>query len=152
ELTSTFSRGLKIGFDPADGSFAVDDPTSLLEHPMYGFLIESGPGKAGRAELRKDSTPDEATKTMILSSIIAPILTDIVHQQVLGAGSQARYLTDRDVDFLALKRATLPELQELSQAVTEGLSHAIPTLEDVSLKDLLRLRREEGEAFVVYRD
>jgi hypothetical protein len=69
-----------------------------------------------------------------------------------GAQHHLNYLTDRDADFIALSRINDPGLQTYSRALADGLEHSIPVLGNLSFADLIRLRRDDGEVFAVYRD
>jgi hypothetical protein len=61
-------------------------------------------------------------------------------------------LTDREIDLDIVTSIGEPDVIRTSKSFLAGLSHSIPTIEDVRLDKLIRLRQKEGEAFEVYRD
>ncbi len=131
ELERQYTEGVSVSVAHPRGSYAVSGPASLLEHPtVFSFPLR---GKEWRAV--RSGSPDgtarvsDGARRRVVRSIIFPILRDMLHQHVLGAWYDLRYLTDRDVDFLALRHTTDPGLQELSRALAEGLAHSVPTLD-----------------------
>jgi hypothetical protein len=155
ELRRQYGEQLTVHAEQPRGSYSATGPESLLEHDTVFDLSTDG-DRARRARRTLTRLPPGPVptkiKNRIISSIVRPVLSDILHQQVLGTRYDLQYLTDRDVDFLALRQASEPGLRAFSRALAEGLAHSVPTLEQLSFKDLLRLRRDEGEVFAVYRD
>jgi len=153
ELTRQYYGQMTITPTAQPGGYSLSGPESLLEHPTVTFYATDHPRKTALRLLRRGTGEvSEDVRRSLVQHMVRPILLDIIHQHVLGADYGARYVTDRDVDFLALRQTVEPDLREVSRALAEGLSHSVPTLEQLPLKDLLRLRHDEGEVFRVYRD
>jgi len=153
ELERQYSA--QLTFTPAEprGAYSLSGPESLLEHEIaYSFPVKGDGWQAPRRPRAGAAALSKKIRRALVRDLVRPILLDIVHQHVLGADHDVRYLTDRDIDFVALRQASEPGLRDFSRALSEGLSHSIPTLQQLSLKDLVSLRLNEGEVFAVYRD
>lgn len=62
------------------------------------------------------------------------------------------YLTDRPLDSRLIQAINEPQVRMANDALAEELEHLVPVLEGINLADLVKFRRNEGEAFQVYRD
>jgi hypothetical protein len=152
-LQSRFSADIQMAFDPANQLATIDGPSNLIEHRMKVFPGHPKARDLARslAEEGSTSVPDELRRTFI-NDLINPIVHDILQQHVHSSWYGMRYLTDREIDFQALEDISDSVVQCQHKAVHSALSHAVPTLEQLPLTELLRLRRNEGEAFALYRD
>jgi hypothetical protein len=146
ELTFTLQRG----GDAA--SIVVDGPPSLVDHPMVYMPVGEMRDRIAKSLRSRNPRVDAATRKSILAGMVNRVVDDILQQDIFSRGHDLRYLTDREVDFDALRAVTSPDLDTLSRAVSEGLTHSLPTLKQLSISQLLKLRDSEGEAFTVYRD
>ena len=90
----------------------------------------------------------DAVQTWILD----PSVIDLQYQHIINWLYNARYLTDRpiDTDLLCL----LDERPRAAHRPHLGarMSHALPFVDGLDAETLLKLRKEEGEAFRAYRD
>jgi len=148
ELRRQFAAHAKIEPDSVPDAYSIDAPEYLLEHG--GTVLHLSP-EAGNGRNRRQGV-SAGVKRTIINDLVGRIVNDILHQQVLGTYYDLQYVTDREADFLALGRVNDPALQTLNRALMEGIAHSVPTLEQLPLRDLLRIRRQEGEVFAVYRD
>jgi hypothetical protein len=146
ELTFTLRR------DGASVSVVVNGPRSLVEHPMVYTPSGEMQERLDKSARSRNPRVDAATRKSLVGGMVGRIVDDILQQDVFSRGHDLRYLTDREVDFDALRAVTSPELNTLSRAVSEGLTHTLPTLDQLSVSQLLSLRDNDGEAFSVYRD
>jgi hypothetical protein len=129
-------------------------PENLLGHDridLVGDLPEAVledyvPGSQRRL------TKKEIKANNLLGFLVNPVAMGLFQQSVRVRLYQTQYLTDSEVELDLVTSIDRPEVVQLSQALLAGLSHSLPTVEGVSLSKLVDLRREEGEAFQVYRD
>jgi hypothetical protein len=88
-----------------------------------------------------------------LMHLLSRVADDIAAQHVMSTALGTRYLTNRQVDTVFLQAlGENPEHERLNRIIGQYLSYEIPIIESVSLSDLLRVRRDDHEAFLVYRD
>jgi len=149
-LRREYAAHATIEPDKTRDAYSISAPANLLEHGGTVYHLTANGRTGGNGRRRAGVSAD--VKRTIINNVVHPIVSDILLQHVLGAHYGLQYLTDRDVDFLALGQVNDPKLQSLNHALAEGVAHSVPTLEQLPLRELLRLRREEGEVFAVYRD
>lgn len=94
--------------------FSISGPESILEHHVTVFAGDRPRGVSSTSHISSRVTTKKREK--LIRGIVNPILRDLVHQVVLGEPHHMRYLTDRDVDFIGLQKATEKGRQEFSQA------------------------------------
>ena len=94
----------------------------------------------------------EIMKQTFLSALISPILDDLTIQNITLNNTDYNYLTDRNIDVQLIDALNVGEKATISKALIEGLVHKIPLIANARLDNILKLRQEEGESFLVYRD
>lgn len=140
-----------------------NDPSLLLVGPdEYGFhgemyikfryyVPEAFKPYIRRGEI-VELPRDAVIKERIVDFLVAPILDDLVLQNIIGSETDITFLTHRDIDIQVLNAFHSKEEFEISNNMYKGLSHLLPLVENVSLENIIKLREAEGEAFQVYRD
>lgn len=80
------------------------------------------------------------------------IATDVVHGIVTSGCLNTTFLTHHDLHIKFLNSLqNIPEVRKKNAISLEHLTSIVPFVEDVSLRDLLKVRQRESEAFVLYR-
>lgn len=88
----------------------------------------------------------------IMSILLDPVIDDLILQNALTSVDHSTYLTDRSIDATLLSALYNEEERLCSSNIVKSLSHLLPTIENVDLKNIVKLRIEDGESFKVYRD
>ena len=91
-------------------------------------------------------------KSGLLSHFVYPIINDLSFQNWFNNGFGQNYITDREIDLELINKLNKNKNANNSQKITNGLKHALPTLANARIEDLLRVRKNETDAFVVYRN
>ena len=86
----------------------------------------------------------------ILDYYAVDILDDIAIQNWCSNIYKTSYLTNRRIDLELISDSPIQETY--NKALIESFSHYLPLIYDTTLSKLIKLRKEEGEAFLVYRD
>jgi hypothetical protein len=144
-LVEQYSTQLSFTYERT-GFVGVRGPESLIPHG--GQFV--GPFQP-QVALEK-GVVREAVKEAILYRMLNPILNDVFLQDHFKNHYQYRYLTDRDIDIAVIDAVGGAELTPFNQSLLHGLQHVVPVVGSVDIETLVALRREEGEAFQVYRD
>ena len=99
----------------------------------------------------QELSPDEVSDA-VQTFVLDPSVIDLQYRLLLNWLLNARYLTDRpvDADLLSLMDAVPQSAQP--PRFRPKISHELPYIDGLDTKTLLKLRRDEGEAFNVYRD
>lgn len=107
--------------------------------------------KAFKRESKLISKKDYV-KSGLLEHFIYPIINDLSLQNWFHHGFGQNYITDRDIDFELINKLNGEEPERNSQYITKGLRHVLPTLKNVRIDELLNVRKNETDAFNVYRN
>jgi len=131
-------------------------PEHLIEH---GILDLIGPLQLPQSLREKCSsigahklTRREIAEYDLTSWFVYAIVKDIFQQNIHVCRHGTQYLTDREIDLDIATSIGKPDVVKTSRSLLAGLSHSIPTIENIHLDKLIHLRQKEGEAFEVYRD
>jgi hypothetical protein len=135
-------------------SLVFRGPEDYLEHGKIITVLDSiprwiGDKKSGQGFLLPKETVRE--RGLVLDFFLR-IANDALLQSYFGTAFNARYVTDLagEADFFT----TLYKNDELSRqtaALCARLTHTVPLMNDVPIKTILTLRRNEPEAFQNYR-
>jgi hypothetical protein len=135
--------------------FEWNGPPDLLRHG--GIIYSVADLRRENAQVLAPLKPrklnaDRLVKSGFLRSFWGHIADDLLMQNWYATACGTSYLTDRSTDLEIINRVSTATAAAINKAVSEAFSHGLPYLGDVSLDVLLRLRKEEGEAFAVYQD
>lgn len=134
----------------------VTGPEEYLEHGEIVYTFDEPAGwkprswklnGEGKIELRG------RRKLYFVDRIFNSIANDTTFYLDYGRMLHTRYLTSLPGEAFLLDFSTDDEkLAQSSAAVTAYLSHAVPLLTEVPLAVLVRLRRQQRDSFLRYRD
>lgn len=132
-------------------------PEDLIEHSKtYSIIFYENLPKIIQNRLRqknfKELTKGELIESNFIDHRINPIINDLMMQNFCSNIYNANYITDRDLDLELIKNVNNLETNLFNEAFLDGFLHYIPFIKNVNLKNLIKLREKEGEAFKVYRD
>jgi hypothetical protein len=136
----------------------VEGPPEFLEHGRIIWQYEEPPKWTPQEFLRGNGTtpvsltPQEIQAADVVEGIFARIANDLFVQQFYGSIYDARYLTDSPGEARFLSAIDEDELAAQRAEATCELTHEIPLFSQLSLDSLVRLRREEPDAFSRYRN
>jgi len=100
-------------------------------------------------------TKKEILRTGFIQSELHTALQDILLQKIysLMLGLNAKYLTDRDADFLILNSMTEDtDFLSYNDILTNTLLYEIPIIHNVPIEYLLKIRNEDYDAFLNFRN
>lgn len=129
-------------------------PEEYLEHGQLGTVLDSVPRWLKKVQSRgsmKLST-EAVRRHKLLLHIFGRMANDAFLQSYFGAPFDARFVTDSIGEsefFDALYRRDV--LARRTAALCAQLSHDVPLMADTPIEVILKLRREEPEAFANYR-
>jgi len=154
ELQEENSAAFSICYDSRNPrELEIRGPEAYLEHAQSYFTLHrkfrwQRKSTEGTIEL----TRDEIEKSQLLDEIFEELQVDVLTQQFYGIQCNATYLAGRAGEAELLKKLSQDEQVELNASVLcEKLTHSVPLLSDLPLKTILRVRRDEPEAFENYR-
>lgn len=139
-------------FDPAYLDFR--GPEEYLEHGQLGTVLHGVPGWLKKA---KHTGPvklssEAVRKHKLLLHIFGRMANDAFLQSYFGAPFDARFVTDSvgESEFFdsLYRRDTLARR---TAALCAQLSHDVPLMADTPIETILKIRRDEPEAFANYR-
>jgi hypothetical protein len=107
--------------------------------------------KALKKKSKKISKKD-LPKSGLLDYFVHPIINDLSFQNWFNNGFGQNYITDREIDLELVNKLNGTNDSGKSQRITNGLKHALPTITNAKIEDLLSIRKNETDAFVVYRN
>ena len=131
-------------FDDVGASTCLDVPEELANRPRILDQIEKG-----------EVVPLSKTLVKALGLHLNrahDIATDIMHGIATSGCLNTTFLTHHDLHIAFLNSLqNVPEIRKKNAISLEHLTSIVPFVEDVSLKDLIKLRHREDEAFILYR-
>ncbi len=129
----------------------IEGPHEIMEHPaglhFFGEGLVDLKRKLGR-KTKGVLTKRQATKLGLINMFVEPIIDDLLTQNYYSNFYNSSYLTDRELDS---KLILNKNKKELNDKLSSSLSHNIPYLPSIDLNRIIELRKNEGEAFQVYR-
>ena len=156
-LLDSFLKDSEIGLRLINDelSVSINSSKNLLHHPRTLYFYGEIPNvikKMKPTRSLKILTDRQVRDAHLLDFVIEEILTDIQVQEYYSRKYGAHYITNRPIDFELLSIVNNDTVQIKSKNVTKNISHEIPFIKNVPIKNLIELRKKEGEAFQVYRN
>lgn len=133
----------------------VESAIERTEGVLNWTHVEDKTPKFLRKALERESkmiSKKNYVKSGLLEHFIHPIINDLSLQNWFHHGYGQNYITDREIDFDLINKLNGEKPKTSCQNITNGLRHALPTLENVRIDDLLKIRSNETDAFNVYRN
>jgi hypothetical protein len=145
--------------DREESMIEVHGPQDYLPHPLIVPVSEFHELERKKPVLIKGNYGVRIPKTLVkgqnlLGDLVFPeYVGDFVTQQLYGAFSESTYLTDSpgQIDFLKSLGANKDEGRLAGSSLITHLAHSVPVFGSVPLSTLIRLRKNEPEAFIRYR-
>jgi len=98
----------------------------------------------GKSDLRRMKIPLERLER---------VASDVVFQHMLSRLMNTKYLTHREIDGVLVSAFnTHPGLSRCNDILSSELICELPFLENIGLKEILKVRRHEHDAFLVFRN
>jgi hypothetical protein len=142
--------------DPEDDYLVLNvfEAPGWIEHGSVHFHRVHVPSSIKRRLGKNNEYTLKKTELRSLDQIkhMASTVTFDVALQERFAQKGFSYLTDRELDFEAISDFEDQASHGKRKAMLTGLQHALPSLTDVPLSKIVKLRKTEPEAFAVYRD
>jgi hypothetical protein len=88
----------------------------------------------------------------LFASEIDRIIDDISTQNAAANRFNCQYITDRSIDLELMDIVSDRNARAFNRAAADALSHPLAFIDNVPLERLLKIRKRDGEAFLVYRD
>ena len=120
--------------------------------PHEGIDLVPMSSQSPLSQLKKgQKLSDEEIRETIQSWILYPALKDIQYHHIINWLYDVRYITDRPID-IDLLRIMGENVGINTHQLRVQASHPLPFIDNLDTNTLLKLRKEEGESFKVYRD
>jgi hypothetical protein len=126
----------------------------ILEHPLIINLNDKQLVYLNNKIKRKRRLNLQAKEIIdlgIADFLINPIIDDLVMQNHYANYFNSYYLTSRNIDAQLINENLDQRKNNFGNTVSNSLDHNLPFLPQIDLKKLIRLRKNEGEAFQIYR-
>ena len=156
QLQKRYRRETKVEITSRDDEvfLTVSGPDYLIEHRKMDLVGKLPPFLLDNYEIgqNRELTRKELKEFDVFSRLTRPIVRDIFDQNVEVHLSKSHYLTHREIDFDIITTMGNENVTRTSETLIGGLAHSIPTITNIPINKLVKLRQKEGEAFEVYRD
>ena len=134
----------------------LEGPDQYIAHGELARLLDRKPrwlpksirfDKQGRAEVRG------LHKRLMLSQLFTNIADNVTFYFAYGLKRRARFLSDMrgETDFLDWMTSDDEEMTAKTDLLRE-LQHTVPVLGELPIATILRIRKQEKDAFEAYRD
>jgi len=153
-IEKTFiERGTTLIHQHGDHAHAtIFMPDGLLEYDQVQTTLELPPRLAKRAIEPISVSTRDARKLRLFNDEIERIIDDISTQNATSNRFNYQYITDRTIDLELMNMVSDKRARTFNNAAMDALTHPLSFVDQVSLNKLLKLRKDDGESFFVYRD
>lgn len=137
-------------------TFYLDGPEQYIEHGGLAGLLDDIPAwlpKTGRYDKEGRIEVRGPYKRIMVAKLFTNIADNITFYLVYGTKRKALFLSDMrgETDFLDWLNGDDEQMTAKTLALRE-LEHCVPVLTELPIATILRIRKEEKEAFQSYRD
>lgn len=153
-IEKTFlERGTTLVHQHGDHAHAtIFMPDGLLEYDQVQTTLELPPRLAKKAIEPISVSTRDARKLRLFNDEIERIVDDISTQNATANRFNCQYITDRTIDLELMDMVSSKRARTFNSAAVDALTHPLSFVNQVSLNKLLKLRKDDGESFLVYRD
>lgn len=140
--------------DSKDESLTVEiqGPADFLEHPMILKMFDNESVMLAKSLNRpRKLSHEEVVKLGIPEFFIHHITDDLVTQNYYSNIFNSYYLTNRNIDSRIIIENQSKKERQFDQVISENINHSLPYVQDTDFKRLIKFRKNEGEAFQIYR-
>lgn len=127
-------------------------PEGMLEYDQFQTIVDLPPNLAKRATQPIRASMKDARKLGLFNDEIDRIIDDLSMQNATANRFNCQYITDRALDLELMDIISDKRARSFNRAAVEALSHPLAFVDQVPLDRILKLRKDEGESFLVYRD
>jgi len=120
----------------------------ILEEAMPSLLKKYAPKKESRIRIPKYVVRKLDLHKNYTEVIVQDILNENFYSTKFGAG----YVTRRPVDLDVVNALASDSERQTNLLLAKHLAHEVPVIQGIKIKEILKLRENEGEAFLVYRN
>lgn len=115
--------------------------------PKNSIVLNDLFGEDHSRRYTRNRLTESEQRDIVQTFVIDPALIDLQFRHTIRWMYNVRYITDRplDCEFLSL-------LDDPNRPAAPNMSHELPYIDGLDTETLLKLRKDEGEAFQVYRD
>jgi len=138
---------------------SISGKNDLLEHPIIISFKKYVPKSLDSLTLKGKKTklkPIEIKESGMLYYLMNDLVDNLSIQDYFSRYNSAHILTNREFDIAILKiiNGNKPTESIVNHRIEilKNINHIVPFLDSVSIDKLLKIRKNEGEAFQVYRD
>ncbi|HEU5233902.1 MAG TPA: hypothetical protein VFU50_13645 [Terriglobales bacterium] len=114
--------------------------------------VRTGDEKAGDFDPSGKKILPKDKKLAMLAPIFTAIADDTTFYLAYGRFHSSRFLTDRAGETMILDWLTQDDQVRAKTDAMQGLLHSVPLLMDLPIATIVRIRREERDAFEAYRE
>lgn len=100
----------------------------------------------------KQLSNEELKVVGIVESLLDPVLDGLLVQSFSAKVHGTSYITNKSIEIDLINRTGSKEVANVSTAMLEGFLHSVPNVVSAPLSKLLALRKDQFDAFLVYRD
>ena len=146
-------RGTTLVHHHGDHSHAtVFLPAGVLEYDEMQVTLELPAHIARKASEPIRLGLRDARMLRLFAGEIDRIVDDISTQNAAANRFNCQYITDRSIDLELMDVVSNRDARAFNRASADALSHPLSFIDQVPLERLLKVRKNDGEAFLVYRD
>ena len=156
EITVTLERLSDTYFLVAYG------PEELLSHGAHVFMFKTGfpnmekiPNVLSQLEDGKEFTlsPSQVRKIKLDQGLATVVRNNLGFELASTQSINTNYLTDSSLDIDILRNLSgNPAIDERNQIIQKHLTCLVPFVENADPEDLLKIRQNEGDAFIIFRN
>jgi hypothetical protein len=153
-ITNEMKKDFKISTDTKlKNLFIHVEPKSNLILPDDTFYRIEGNPKCLKKypKTTNVSLPFETLKELgIVDYILDPIINDFILHNIYNESLKTTYLTNRPIDTLIMKK--LGQDNIANKNTLNYIKPVLPLIQNVDLENLLKIRDNDYDSFLVYRD
>ncbi|NDJ56707.1 hypothetical protein GWD52_06795 [Enterobacteriaceae bacterium 4M9] len=144
-------------FDNGDAFIEIIDKTNTLEHERKYLHFDGKPNSKYLRNLSKKGkkhifSRKEIENENILPTIVTPLVNDIVEQEWISHFYNSSLLTDSRQKIKIANQLNAETTAFNANTFTNSINHYLPTIQSRDPLEIINLRKNEEEAFKVYRD
>lgn len=128
-------------------------PEFLFEHGHLAVALppESDLAKHVHATRPRRLGGEVLQRSGLLEFLVKEVVDDVLFANLYVNQLGMTYLTGRDIDAAIISQLNR-DVGRTNLAIASAFRHSLPLIENASTAALVKLRKEEQEAFAVYRD
>jgi hypothetical protein len=153
-IEKTFlERGTTLVHQHGDHAHAtIFMPEGMFEYNQVQSTLNLPPHLVKKATEPIRVSIRDARRLCLFNDEIDRVIDDISTQNATANRFNCQYITDRAIDLELMDIASNRRVRSFNRAAVDALSHPLAFIDQVPLKRLLMLRKDNGESFLVYRD